>query len=865
MSTKSKFLRQMLSMTLAMVMMLGIVPAAYAHDPGAEEGGDHVHDSTPYSVKVYNGEEPNRNGKLEFTVTCHEDGGVSEKYGVEDAEITAVEGDIITLYPEADEGYALSSIGYWKVDSEGREGSLVEVAADENGAYKFTMVASGIIIGAAFQDTDFPLLFPKLNSNKVVDGEEPDYSLYIANDEAYLNVGDENASVYLSIDERFPELENVSMTLEVRQYSDGGYYLAGSKTYDATELAEFIGDTEPADGKYVIEQTDIPITKELREGYNVYCVVKFNIPSWVDAKGNPMYRWAYTGTDIIIFAEGVDLPEAMVWLYNLDADSYRGALVHEILENLEIEAGTVNNENLGQRIGYMIQWPGYEEVEEPYSPNEYDVEYMLMANLTEVQLDRLLESMQDNNIRVNLKSMPTVWTASKTFEELFDIMAEEDEVLKAAIALDKMIYEAESLDEETYEESEYWDEFRTALADAIVALSKDAEDDPEGANLYINARNNLLEAYLKVTGRKMLSGVPELICEEAEEGNYKISIDYSQEGETFSCNWTVGRDTVSVSDTITVSAEDLYKVKLTITGTDNYYGEITAVFSVPPELEYDITADSSSVTVSFTKYETLTNTPEPITYTAELYKGGELQDALSNTTAEDIVFSGLEATTEYAVRIYASNIVGRTTYMNENIVTSAVIVDDWYDDEEDTAPVVKPAETPAFEDVDENAFYAEAVRWAVENNITTGVSETEFAPEMECTRAQVVTFLWRAAGAPKASGKNAFADVKADSYYYDAVMWAVENGITTGVSETEFAPDMECTRAQVVTFLNRASGEKAEASDAFDDVAEDGYYAEAANWAAQNGITTGTGERTFSPDTVCSRAQIVTFLYRMYK
>lgn len=169
-----------------------------------------------------------------------------------------------------------------------------------------------------------------------------------------------------------------------------------------------------------------------------------------------------------------------------------------------------------------------------------------------------------------------------------------------------------------------------------------------------------------------------------------------------------------------------------------------------------------------------------------------------------------------------------------------------------------------FVDVKEGAYYYDAVLWAVEQKITSGTSATTFSPDASCTRAQMVTFLWRAAGSPKVeSGKNPFADVKADAYYYDAVLWAVEKGVTSGTSATTFSPDATVTRGQTVTFLYRNAGSpEVSGTMPFTDVEADAYYAKAVQWAVQQKITTGTSETTFSPMSDCTRGQIVTFLYR---
>lgn len=182
-------------------------------------------------------------------------------------------------------------------------------------------------------------------------------------------------------------------------------------------------------------------------------------------------------------------------------------------------------------------------------------------------------------------------------------------------------------------------------------------------------------------------------------------------------------------------------------------------------------------------------------------------------------------------------------------------------------PLVPEVPGTSFTDVPAGAYYEEAVGWAVEKGITKGTSDSTFTPDGVCTRAQAVTFLWRAAGSPAAkAGSLPFADVKAGSYYDDAVRWAVENGVTVGTSATTFSPNATCSRAQIVTFLWRAQKSPAAGSaNPFDDVANNAYYADAVQWAVQKDITKGTGATAFSPDANCIRAQIVTFLYRSMK
>ena len=186
-------------------------------------------------------------------------------------------------------------------------------------------------------------------------------------------------------------------------------------------------------------------------------------------------------------------------------------------------------------------------------------------------------------------------------------------------------------------------------------------------------------------------------------------------------------------------------------------------------------------------------------------------------------------------------------------------------DDPDNPDNPDPMENP-FTDVSETDYFYDAVLWAVKEGVTNGTSETKFSPNDPCTRAQVVTFLWRAFGSPaNDSDDNPFTDIVADGYYFDAVVWAVNRGITKGTSATTFSPNASCTRAQVVTFLWRTAGEPAAEAGTeivFTDIQTDTYYYEAVLWAVANGVTNGANATTFNPSGTCTRAQIVTFLYR---
>lgn len=177
-----------------------------------------------------------------------------------------------------------------------------------------------------------------------------------------------------------------------------------------------------------------------------------------------------------------------------------------------------------------------------------------------------------------------------------------------------------------------------------------------------------------------------------------------------------------------------------------------------------------------------------------------------------------------------------------------------------------PAPSSGFVDVPHGAYFTDAVQWAVDNGVTSGTSATTFSPNASCTRGQAVTFLWRAAGEPEPTGnKTGFHDVNPDAYYEKAVRWAVEQRITSGTSTTTFSPNAKCTRAQIVTFLWRAENMPSASGSTFSDVGANAYYSGAVSWAVSGGVTSGTSTTTFSPNSKCTRGQIVTFLYRASK
>ncbi|WP_352408241.1 S-layer homology domain-containing protein [Lawsonibacter hominis] len=287
----------------------------------------------------------------------------------------------------------------------------------------------------------------------------------------------------------------------------------------------------------------------------------------------------------------------------------------------------------------------------------------------------------------------------------------------------------------------------------------------------------------------------------------------------------------SAETTFTMSAEnvELTAVYIPVSTSSGGGGASTSTYAVTVE-----PVQNGSVSVQPRKAAQ----GDTVTVTVQPDKGYQL-DQLTVTDGSEKAVSVKAADGKYTFVMPASKVTISATFVEETA--------------EPTSP---------FTDVATSAYYYNAVLWAVDNGVTNGTSATTFSPNADVSRAQMVTFLWRAAGSPKATGTNPFADVKTSDYYYDAVLWAVANGVTVGTSDTTFCPDMAVTRAQAVTFQWRAAGSPVVSGSNFDDVAADAYYVNAVTWAVANGITNGTGGNNFGPDAAVTRAQAVTFLWR---
>lgn len=327
--------------------------------------------------------------------------------------------------------------------------------------------------------------------------------------------------------------------------------------------------------------------------------------------------------------------------------------------------------------------------------------------------------------------------------------------------------------------------------------------------------------------------------------DYGILLDNTAAAHGNTAIWLPSNETY----TVTTTANGL---ETTMVNVDQSATVSTAAKSVTFAVNDDKVLNYVQISETGAKYD--------ITLSSTLDQGHDHVELAGTTTSAGISFAQISG------GLYATGIdSGAALKVDGKNAATATLSSNMPDIGNLSTSTAKPTGDNPFTDVKKGTYYYDAVLWAVEKKITSGTSATTFSPNNPCTRGQIVTFLWRAAGSPKpTSSINPFADVKEGAYYYDAVLWAMEKGITSGTSATTFSPDTACTRGQTVTFLWRAAGSpKATSSNnPFADVQTGAYYYGAVLWAVEKGITSGTSATTFAPGTTVTRGQTVTFLYR---
>ena len=679
------------------------------------------------------------------------------------------------------------------------------------------------------------------------------------------------------------------------------------------------------------EELTVPIKDSAKLNAGDRLIIKLRLPH-TEWEGEEV---DYLSASVPVVGENETVPDAKVVLYNLGEDTSRGARVRAILAELNIPAETVTAEQLNEKVGHLAGLDGYEAAGEKYTGTVPDTEFMLLCNLPEALLDKFLDAMQTDGLRIDHKAVVTAYNRDMELHELMDDISEEHDVFQALLELDRLVAQAEKLEESTYGSAPNWEKFQAALSSAKQTLSS---QEPTLEQLQ-TAGGTLKNEYLTLTGMKEMQGDLVIALTQAADGRYTLLAELKNglADATYQYAWSNGVQSAEITG---VTAEQLHTLQVTVSA-DNLLGSRTAQLQVPYSPAAMAATTSNAITLRWNTPADEENRPAAKTMTVGLYQGDKLiKEQTADAATGSITLTGLSANTAYTLRIAAVSPVGHSdtqvlgvstakrssggssssgssgssyavstpsakngdvTVSPKNAskgdrVTVTVKPDSGYEvgsvtvldskgnelkltDKGDgkytftmpgskvtvSAEFVEEQAASIFADVPADAYYAKAVEWAVKKGITNGKANGLFGSNDPCTRGQIVTFLWRAAGSPAPKGTAKVpADVLPGSYCYDAVAWAIENGVTNGFADGTFGVNNTCTRGQSVTFLYRAMGTAPTTVNGFTDVESNAFCAEAVAWAVENGVTNGTTDSTFSPSNGCTRAQIVTFLFRTY-
>lgn len=603
----------------------------------------------------------------------------------------------------------------------------------------------------------------------------------------------------------------------------------------------------------------IPIKDSAKLNAGDRLIIKLRLPhtEWEDEEVD------YLSASIPVVGENETVPDAKVVLYKLGEDTSRGSRVRAILSGLNIPAETVTVEQMNETVGHLAGLDGYEAAGEKYTGTVPDTEFMLLCNLPEALLDKFLDAMQADGLRIDHKAVVTAYNQDMELHELMGDISEEHDVFQMLLTLNNMVTDSEKLTEKAYGSSQHWNAFQKALSDSNTLLRSEEPTYEEMKAAY----DALKAEYLAVTNLREITGEAVITISEEDGGTYTMTatVEEGLADASYQYTWSNGQTTQTITG---IPAERLIATTVTVTG-EGLYGKLSAQLKVPVAALPTVTAGSNALSVRLNAAGAGRNIPAATRYVVELYQGNTLVETKTVSTVQTVAFSGLSSGTAYTLKSYAVSPVGRSDILSQTVTTASGSSGGHTSSggnssrPSDPKPPVNDPST-GFTDVKNDAYYADAVKWAVDRGITNGQTTTLFGAEASCTRAQIVTFLWRAAGSPVAqTTKNPFTDLSENAYYYQAVLWAVEQGITAGTTETTFDPDQTCTRGQAVTFLHRNAGEPVAAGNhGFQDVNGSDYYDNAVQWAKEKNVTSGTTETTFSPHARCTRGQIVTFLYR---
>lgn len=389
----------------------------------------------------------------------------------------------------------------------------------------------------------------------------------------------------------------------------------------------------------------------------------------------------YISASVPVIGADEEIPAYKVVLYNLGEDTARGTRLRAILEKLGIPAQTVTTENLNETVGYLAGLDGYDAAEGPYTGAGSDSEFMLLCNLPESLLDRFLDEMTSEGLRIDHKAVVTAYNRDSELHELIDEIANEHDVFTALIKLNDLVKQAEALREDTYGKSEYWDALQSEIRATNALLGS---EEPTYEDLTA-AYDKLKEAYLNVTGMKEMQGSAVLTLKDNGDGTYDITANVKNgaEGAQYSYKWNSGETTQTLTN---VPKEKLVTRIVTISA-ENAYGTLTAQLAVPEKPELSISAEAEAVTVSWNAAEEADNRPLPKSYTVTITPADGSRAAHTVTVSGDktsVKLEGLTPETAYILTVYAENAVGRSDSASVNALTAKK--DDAKDPEKPSKP-----------------------------------------------------------------------------------------------------------------------------------------------------------------------------------
>ena len=683
----------------------------------------------------------------------------------------------------------------------------------------------------------------KYYSNVKVVDPAPDWEVpTITFDEAAVKANAVTIPLTVKYDEEYLNIEggyycNVTVYQFPSSYSDEDFH---EKELHETPIAVRVG-MDNADEGEVFTKIEIPVTEGVLEaGNRVIAKLRLPHPEWEGEEAD------YLSSSVPVIGDEEEVPSAKVLLYQLGEDTEKGKALRSILKDMNIGIVTVEKSRIEETVGYLAGLDGFEATGEIFSGAGYDTEFMLMSGFSDTQLDEFLVAMNEDGVKIDHKAVVTEHNKYWTFKHLMDEIEDEHQIFQAILELDKMIKKAQALNEKDYT-AEEWAPFKEALNNAVTILQQETPE--PSLEDYKNAASRLKSAYEVLTG-------------ETEPEKYSVKILGSYADEDGSGSYAEGEKVKIFAGSKKGYSFDRWKT-LDVELNDKYDKE---TYFIMPAHSVEITAKwdkkkSTSSSVSLEKVETVKRDIEvektvngkvslekdvaavdsEVVFTVTPDEGYLIKEVYVEDRDENRISVKNLGGGKYSFTMPSSRVKIVTVFekINENSVSEDIM----------------------FADVMPEDWYYEAVKYVFDNGIMSGTADRVFNPDGTTSRGMIAYVLWRIGGQPEAEAVAPFLDVTSDKYYAEAVAWANENKVISGVSDAAFAPDSAITREQLASMLYRYAQMKGEVTadmadlSRFTDNGEISAYAvEALQWAVAKGIISGDNGM-LNPSGNATRAQ----------